>query len=325
MIDGCTPLHVIEAPTVGAGKGLLCNLVSLVVTGKPCDSRTMAENDEEVRKMLTAELAKARPIILLDNAREGATLASAPLASVLTTTSWTDRILGKTEVITLSNTAMWLLTGNNVRLSRDIARRSIRVRIDPKQDRAWRRTGFKHDPIQSWAKANRDELVHAALVMVRAWLAAGRPLSRDRLGSFEHWAAVMGGLLQVAGVEGFLGNLEEMYANADEEGEMWRELTLAWWEAHGTAEVHTSALNELCERQDLMCEVRGDGTARSQQSRLGRALQGARDRVFGDLQIVLRNQDRKKKAVYALRSVSGSVPSWRGGGPDPREVDPWDC
>jgi len=141
------------------------------------------------------------------------------------------------------------------------------------------------------------------------------------LGSFEHWAAVMGGLLQVAGVEGFLGNLEEMYANADEEGEMWREFTLAWWEEHGSAEVYTSGLNELCERHDLMGDVRGDGTARSQQSRLGRALQGARDRVFGDLQVVLRNQDRKKKAVYALRLVSGAVP---GGLNETDGVDPWE-
>ena len=34
MIDGFTPLHVVEAPSVGSGKGLLCNLISTIVTGK---------------------------------------------------------------------------------------------------------------------------------------------------------------------------------------------------------------------------------------------------------------------------------------------------
>jgi DNA primase catalytic core len=331
MIDGCTPLHVVEAPAVGSGKGLLCNLVSMIVTGESCDSRTLPEVDEEIRKMLTAELSKARPIILLDNANEKLTLASAPLASVLTSTSWTDRILGRTQMLTVPNTAMWMLTGNNPKLSKDLARRSIRIRIDPKVDRAWTRASFKHDPVMSWAKASRDELVHAALVLVRAWLAAGRPLSRERLGSFEHWAAVMGGVLKVAGVDGFLGNLDELYANADVEGEAWREFTLAWWEEHGATATHVSDLTELCEKQDLMLQARGDGSARSQQSRLGRALASARDRVFGDLQVAVVNQDRKKRTLYALKRLGDpAAPPAPPGSPvqqadsdDRDDVDPW--
>ena len=100
---------------------------------------------------------------------------------------------------------------------------------------------------------------HATQGQSRAWLAAGRPLSRERLGSFEHWAAVIGGVLKVAGVEGFLGNLDELYANADVKGEAWREFTLAWWDEHGATGTHVSELIELCEKQDLafetICEV----------------------------------------------------------------------
>jgi DNA primase catalytic core len=304
MIEGYTPLYVVEAPAVGSGKGLLCNLVSIVVTGESCDSRTLPESDEEIRKMLTAELSKARPIVLLDNANEKQMLTAASLTSVLTTLSWTDRILGRTEMLTVPNTAMWMLTGNNPRLSTDLARRSVRVRIDPKRDRAWTRASFKHDPIIPWAKAHRSELVHAALVLVRAWLAAGKPLSRARLGSFEHWAAVMGAVLEIAGVEGFLGNADALFANADVEGEAWREFTLAWWEEHGLMATHVADLTALCEKHDLMLQTRGDGSARSQQSRLGRALQSARDRVFGDLQVVVVNQDRKKRMLYALKQVA---------------------
>jgi hypothetical protein len=38
--------------------------------------------------------------------------------------------------------------------------------------------------------------------------------------------------------------------------------------------------------------------------RLGRALQSARDRVFGDLQVVVVNQDRKGRTLYALKRPS---------------------
>ncbi|NOJ81079.1 CHC2 zinc finger domain-containing protein [Myxococcus xanthus] len=324
MIEGCTPLHVVEAPAVGSGKGLLCNLVSWVVTGRACAIGTLPENEEEIRKTLTAELALARPLILLDNANEKATLSSAALAAMLTSTSWTDRLLGKTQKLTLPNTAMWMLTGNNPRLSKDIARRSVRIRIDPKLDRAWTRTDFRHDPIIPWVKEHRSELVRAALTLVQAWIAAGRPLGKERLGSFEHWAAVMGGLLKVAGVEGFLGNLDELYANADVEGESWREFVQAWWAAHGAEEVLVSSLNELCEKDELMLQVRGEGGPRSQQSRLGRALQTARDRVFGDLRVVVRNQDRKKRTMYALQKLAGEPEVNTATTPaETTEVDPW--
>jgi DNA primase len=327
MIDGFTPLHVVEAPSVGSGKGLLCNLISTVVTGKSCESRTLPESEDEVRKALTAELTLARPIILLDNAKEGWTLTSAALASVLTTHQWKDRLLGKSEMLSLPVTATWLLTGNNVRLSKDLARRSVRIRIAPKEDQAWLRDNFKHDPIAAWAAENRNALVSAALVLVRAWLAAGRPLGKARLGSYEQWAGVMGGLLDVIGVRGFLGNIREMYESADVEGASLREFVAAWWEEYTEAEMNVHGLVALCERQDLMLQVRGDGSTRSQQSRLGRALHGMRDRVFGQLQVVVLTQDRKKRTVYRLRPVNGEVPM-----PAPvqeedhdstGEVDPW--
>ena len=331
MIDGFTPLHVVEAPSVGSGKGLLCNLISTVVTGKDCESRTLAESEDEVRKALTAELTLARPIILLDNAKEGWTLTSAALASVLTTHQWKDRVLGKSEMLSLPVTAMWLLTGNNVRLSKDLARRSVRIRITPKEDQAWLREKFKHDPITSWTTANRDELVRAALILVRAWLAAGRPSGKARLGSYEQWANVMNGLLEVIGVKGFLGNLKELYEDADVEGAAWREFTTAWWDQHRDSEQRISDLVELCEKQDLMLQVRGDGSTRSQQSRLGRALQGARDRVFGDLQVCVHSRDRDKRTVCSLKKL-GATTATTPPMPDPTpvdddqdddEVDPW--
>jgi len=302
MIDGCTPIHLVEAPTAGSGKGLLCNLVSVVVTGRVSDGRTLPAHEDEARKMLTAELAKGRPVILLDNADERKKLDCPSLASVITSESWTDRLLGKTAMVTLPNRALWLLTGNNPRLSLEIARRCVRIRIDPRVDRPWRRSGFRHPLIIEWARQNRVRLVRAVLVLVRAWLAAGRPMHEPRLGSFERWSGVLGGILQVAGIRGFLGSLEDLYEAADVEGQMWREFTAAWWEAFRDEPKKVAELNELCEQQDLMVSVRGDGTPRSQQTRLGKALRSARDRVFEGLRVIrVRMHGRHKGGnCYAL-------------------------
>lgn len=313
LVPGCTPLHLIESPTPGTGKGLLASLVSIVATGAPCAGRTLPDTDDEVRKAITAELSQGRPIVLLDNFSERLTLTAAPLASVLTMSLWTDRVLGRNEMVTLPNNALWVLTANNPKLALDIARRSVRIRLDAKVDRPWIRSGFAHDPIEDWASKNRPRLVNAALVLIQAWLAAGCPRGGRRLGSFEGWAAVMGGVLDVVGVPGFLEDLEEVYRHADEQGEAWRAFTSTWWEHFGPAPTYVSELLSLCETEDLLMSVRGDGNPKSQQSRLGRALRRSRDRVYSDLQVLVLDPDSHKRTPYALRRVGGASESPDGG------------
>jgi hypothetical protein len=308
LIRGCTPLHVVESPSHGTGKGLLCNLVSIVATGAGADNMTLPTQEDETRKLITAELSKGRPLILLDNAKERKLLECSALAAVLTTESWTDRILGQTAMTTLPNQALWLLTGNNPRLSKDLVRRSIRIRMDARMEQAWLREEFKHKEIVAWAEEHRAELVHAVLVLVQAWLAAGRPLHLKRLGGFERWSAVIGGILGIADIPGFLENLGELYEAADGESDEWRGFVGAWWERFGSEPRRVADLQALCEELDLMLRTRGDGSSRSQQIRLGLALQAARDRVFEGKRIVESRDPRGRHRLYGLESGAGEDP-----------------
>jgi hypothetical protein len=69
--------------------------------------------------------------------------------------------------------------------------------------------------------------------------------STRSIGSYESWAQTLGGVLEVAGIQGFLGNLDEMMEASDGEGAVWRSFVSAWWDRFGTAEVGTSDLYEL--------------------------------------------------------------------------------
>ncbi len=311
MIDGPTPMHLIEAPTMGSGKGLLANLISIAATGAACEARTLPEGEDELRKMLTAELMKGRPIVLLDNANDRKQLHSSSLASVLTSVRWTDRKLGESIMASVPNHAVWLMTANNPNLHLEITRRCIRLRIDPRVDRPWRRTVFKHPEITTWAKENRSALVGAIVTLIRAWMVAGKPLDRARLGSFERWSAIIGGILNIAGVPGFLANLDQLYEAADVEGQAWREFTAAWWQVFRDQPKKVSELNQFCEERELMLKLRGDGSVRSQQIRLGNALGSCRDRSFDGLRVVRSDRDTKHKGVttYALAASDGSG-SW---------------
>ncbi len=305
-IGGPTPLYAVTAPVEGSGKGLLCNLISIVATGTVCAAGTLPEEEAETRKLITAELKKGDSIILFDNARKGRTVASSALEAVLTTEIWIDRELGASRTLTLPNRVLWLLTGNNIQFSGELARRHVRIRITPSVEYAWRRKRFKHKAIISWAKENRARLVWAALTLIQAWIAAGEPLQEEiRLGSFEAWSEVMGGILQATGIPGFLGHLGDLYETADAESGEWREFVGAWREAFGQEPKKVAELNELCEQRDLMDDSRGDGNLKSQQTRLGQALQGARDRIYGGWRIVWVPQLTRHKGGkrYALEPV----------------------
>jgi len=301
MVGGCTPIHLIEAPAPGSGKNLLADVVSLIATGHACEPTTVTSDEDETRKKVTALLAKAQPVILLDNVRVG--IESAQLSSALTAEVWSDRLLGQNRMIDLPNHATWLVTANNPRLSLEIARRCIRIRMDPQTDRPWQRVGFRHSPLRDWIRENRPALVRAVLTLVQAWIAAGRPRAGITLGSFESWAGVIGGILANAGIRGFLGNAEELYEAADVEGNEWREFVAAWWEAHQDHWVAAKDLLELALERDLLGSVIGDKSLRSQQIRLGLALAAARDRQFADWRLLMRYDSHSKRAAYRLAMV----------------------
>jgi hypothetical protein len=277
MIDGPTPLHLVEKPTQGTGATLMVDVISLIATG--CRASIMVEgsDDEEWRKRLTAKLRQIPSVVLIDNLRRP--LDSSALAAALTAPFWEDRVLGVSETTRLPIRCIWIATGNNAEFSGEMARRLVRIRLDARVDQPWRRNGFRHPDLIAWVHANRADLVAACLSLCRGWIAAGMPRGGKHIGSFEAWAAVMGGLLEAIGVPGFLGNIDEMLEASDGEGAVWRVFVGQWWDRFGTAEVGTSGLYELA----VNCEPPlplGTGGDRSQRTRLGKALARMRDRVF---------------------------------------------
>lgn len=275
LIAGPTPLHLIEAPTMGSGKGLLADALLLPALGTAPSPMTEATTEEEWGKTITSNLLAAPTVIFIDNLNRK--LASGKLAAALTASEFSDRILGKSEQIALPVRCVWVATANNPTLSTEISRRCIRIRIDPRMDKPWQREQFKHTKLRSWIAANRGDLIWAALIICRYGLAhgaSGRPL-----GSYEAWSDVIGRILTGAGFFGFLENLDALYDRADVEGTAWRALIGSWWQQHGSTPQPTSELYPLVAETEADVLISGkdeDGRKKS----FGKALARALDRVF---------------------------------------------
>ena len=116
-----------------------------------------------------------------------------------------------------------------------------------------------------------------------------------------------------AGVEGFLGNVDDLMEASDSEGAVWREFVDAWWFRFGTAEVSTADLYELA----FIIEPPLPLDARDEQGRrvkLGKALGKMRDRTFRlashDVQVRalgVKHQAQRWQLCLHLRESDGST------------------
>jgi hypothetical protein len=275
LISGPTPLHLVEAPTMGSGKGLLSDAALMPALGELLTPITEAPNDEEWRKLLTSALRTAPAALLIDNISR--VLDSGSLAAALTTETFANRVLGRSEQVLFPVRCVWIATANNPALSPEISRRCIRIRIDPRVDRPWERSQFKHPKLRAWIREQRGPLIAAALALVRYGLKHGTP-SRS-LGSYEAWSDVIGRILDGCGIPGFLTNLDALYDRADAEGAAWRALIATWWSEHRIEPQTAGELYPLVAQAEADMLISGKDEIGRKKS-FGRALARIQDRVF---------------------------------------------
>ncbi|MBC8236154.1 hypothetical protein H8E77_41940, partial [bacterium] len=344
LIQGATPLYAIDASTPGTGKTLLADVASMpfIPSGPPIT--TAGRDDDEWRKRITAKLMNAPSHILIDNVK--LKLTSGDLSAALTAYEWEDRILGQSATIRLPVKCTWIATGNNLELSDEIARRSVWIRLDPKVERPWERTGFKHKDLRGWVRSHRGEIVTALLTLIRKWLADGRPESDVTLGSYEEWVKVVGGILKVVGIDGFLENANELYEQLDADRRAWVEFFDVWAEKYGAYDEESGSWGAYIETDSgaLIWEKRDSGESvgtkelfplashfddnpneglgildaylgsKKEQARrvnLGRQLQKRKDRVFGNYRLEILPQKKKRAIQYRLAKVTGESGKFR--------------
>lgn len=319
-IAGPTPLHILEAPEVGSGKSLQGDVVSSINTGQPMFWRALPEDEIEKTKTVFTALLSGEAFVAFDNVK--GMVESPALEGALTSRVVKARLLGTNTEAAARNRAVWVLSANNVTLSRDMGRRSVRIRIDAKSERPEEGRTFTHQDLLGWVCANRGLLVHAVLTLIQNWVAKGcRPFSGKPRASFESWSRTVGGILEAAGIPGFLA--AEASMTATDPALIERYEFIDAWRAKFSDEVVTAKqlLTEICappvtrygetsapKEVEYLPSVLANGTVGSRAVRLGKWLKANVDRVIGDWMLVAGPDDKHaKKAQYQL--VAKPVPT----------------
>lgn len=193
------PIFCISASNAGAGKSLLSNLIARIITGRDAENSPYNPKDPaEWGKRLTAFVKMGSPIRVLDNCN-GA-FGDEGLDRLITSPTWSDRILGVTDAPPLANVTTWFATGNNIEPIGDTVRRVAVCRLRVDVERPQERSGFKYDKIAEYALEHRAELLCNALTILRAFHTATRPTQKLKTwGSFEAWSELVRNALVWAG------------------------------------------------------------------------------------------------------------------------------
>lgn len=190
-----------NANSHGAGKSLLLKTIVTPVMGKT-RLRGMPKNDEEFRKMLESAALGAAPYIALDNV--SGNLRNDDLDVFITSEDFGGRVMHTQMEFEVPRQSIVLITGHNLTLSGDLARRLLESKLNIEEadirDRKVTRPINDH-----WLKRTsvRSDILSALWAIVRAWDAgvngAARPKGKTRWGGFEDWSAVFGGMTDFAG------------------------------------------------------------------------------------------------------------------------------
>ena len=183
--------------SVGSGKTLLAQMAIITSLGT-CDVQPLPENQEDWRKILDTESLAGSPYILFDDCN--GFLKSPTLNAFLTASTWTGRKMNTQQKFAVPKIATVFLTGNNLEVTPDVARRFLHCRMltdeaDP-QARKIEKT-FSDEWLEK--PEVRSQLLACLWSIVRSWDEAGRPGPDRIIRGYEPWCAVFGGMVKHAG------------------------------------------------------------------------------------------------------------------------------
>lgn len=179
----------------GSGKSVLCKAAIYPVLGSAAAAKL--KRDEDLDKEVEAFCRAKVPYIFLDNVRGG--LNSPTLEQMLTSKQSTGRAMGGHELFTTDNTALLLVSANQVEFNEDMRRRFLLIDLFEEGNPEERKIDSELDDDVMETPEWRAEMLEAMWALVAHWHEAGMPRGSVTMPSFERFGALLGGIVEAGG------------------------------------------------------------------------------------------------------------------------------
>jgi hypothetical protein len=266
-ISSPAPLFMVDANVRGSGKSKLVDVISVIITGREMARMFYTPNNDEMKKQVMATALSGDRMVLFDNI--AGDFGGPVLDGALTSTEIKGRLLGTPDDVRVPLEATWYVTGNNLQLLGDMARRTLSSRLESPEEKPEERTGFKYPALLEHAARERPRYLGAALTILRAFCEAGRPSQKLKpWGSFESWSELVRDAVVWAGMTD-PGETRIALASSDVEAGGLAALIAGWKEF--------APRGERIALADLLDRLRGDvtGAARNEHTERFRKLRTA--------------------------------------------------
>jgi hypothetical protein len=187
----CAPGVIVSKPNYGSGASFFVDLASVVHTGRRAPVLSLTTDQPENRKIIEGELHSGVSFLNLDNLPDGVPFESTLIAQVLSAASGKVRVLGKNKGSPeVSFNRFVILNGNNVIVAKDLARRFITLRIDPRMSNPEERK-FKRPTLLDDAAQERAALLADLFTLAAAYQASGERVNVNALAGYEEFCRLI--------------------------------------------------------------------------------------------------------------------------------------
>src|SRR4051794_4329976 len=191
------PAFFVSAGRRGGGKTTAITMLVLAVTGLKPPAAAWSKNEEERRKAFLSYLSQALPVIVWDNLGNGEMVACKFFDALLTSETYSDRVLGATEQRVVPSSTIHLFSGNNIGPKGDTASRSFKARLEVTRPDPENRD-FAHADPMAWTLDHRGRILQALYVILlgNEQLQPGK--ARKTKTRFKLWWTLVGSAVENA-------------------------------------------------------------------------------------------------------------------------------
>jgi hypothetical protein len=308
---GSKPAVLFNGNQPELGKSILAQIIAILRDAKPVETASYNPNDEEFEKRLGSIVRRGATTIIIDNAKGRARnprIESACLERSITDPILSYRLLGYSQDIRAENSHIFCITANSPDVSRDLVTRSVVVNLHH-EGNPERRSFSIADP-EGYAQEHRLELLGELIGMIERWKAVGQPLANvDSRFNKRGWGKIVGGILSTGGEPDFLTNAEEAATQLDDTRREFADL-VAILADHPQGIWTAAELTELCANHEVLQLERGEGSSRSQATRMGviaGRYVGERFELNAERSAVFHRSENNKGKLYRVEVIEAEA------------------
>ncbi len=303
-----TPILFFIANRERIGKDYCAGVTGIVYDGQAIDDTPISSgdkyggnNNEELRKKITSALLSGRKRMHFANNK--GFINNAILEQVSTSKIYSDRLLGKNDIINIPNEMDFSLSGNlGVSYTPDLANRCLFVNLFLSMENANSRE-FKNPLLHEWVKENREIILSALFSLVRNWIEKGRPKGSVAFASFPNWASICGGIMESAGYDNpYVQNKDTLALVGDSDTSDMKQLFELCYKNYPLKAIKKNQIVALINNEELFAEI--DFGEKKGQINFGLLLKRYVGRILSGIKLEVTNPSaRTSRHEYKFKKV----------------------